>query len=160
MRTRPFSVQVGSRRRPALGLAAALLLCAVVPWVTVPALADDAEFRVVVHASNAASGLDKEFVADTFLKKITRWPSGEVSKPVDLKPDSAVRRRFSEGVLKRTVGAVRSYWQQRIFSGRDVPPPELESDDAVVAYVAKYPGAIGYVSTSTKLSGVKELPLR
>lgn len=160
MLTRSFTARVGRRRRRALGLGVALLLCALVPAITAPALAGDSEFRVVVHPSNAASGLDKELVADTFLKKITRWPDGEVAKPVDLKPDSAVRRRFSESVLKRTVGAVRSYWQQRIFSGRDVPPPELESEDAVVAYVAKHPGAIGYVSANTKLSGVKDLPLR
>jgi hypothetical protein len=71
-----------------------------------------------------------------------------------------VRKRFSEAVLKRSVGAVRSYWQQRIFSGRDVPPPEVDSDEAVMAYVARYPGAIGYVSGTTKLVGVKELALR
>jgi hypothetical protein len=58
------------------------------------------------------------------------------------------------------VGAVRSYWQQRIFSGRDVPPPELDSDEAVVAFVARSPGGIGYVSAATKLSGVRELALR
>ena len=37
------------------------------------------------------------------------------------------------------------YWQQRIFSGRDVPPPEFELDREVVEYVLKHAGAIGYV---------------
>ncbi|HVY28959.1 MAG TPA: hypothetical protein VHB79_20520 [Polyangiaceae bacterium] len=160
MSKRLFFVQADRRRRRVFGLGAALLLLALAPAVTAPALAGDAEFRVIVHPSNGAGAMDRDFVADTFLKKVTRWPNGEGAKPVDLRPDNAVRRRFSETVLKRTVNAVRSYWQQRIFSGRDVPPPELESDDAVVAYVAKNPGAIGYVSASTKLAGVKELPLR
>jgi ABC-type phosphate transport system substrate-binding protein len=126
-----------------------------------PARAEsDAGLRVIVHASNPHTSRSREFVADAFLKKVTRWQDGEGIMPVDLKPTSATRRRFSEQLLKRSIGAVRSYWQQRIFSGRDVPPPELDSDEAVASYVAKYPGAIGYVSSASKLVGVKELSIK
>ena len=53
------------------------------------------------------------------------------------------------------MAAVKSYWQQLIFSGRAIPPPELDSDEEVVRYVAKYPGAVGYVSGGSELSGVR-----
>jgi hypothetical protein len=82
-----------------------------------------------------------------------------VIRPVDLRPQAAARLRFTERVLKRSIGAVRSYWQQRIFSGRDVPPPEVDSDEAVVAFVSKSAGAIGYVSGTAKLQGVRELAI-
>ncbi|MEK7358198.1 MAG: phosphate ABC transporter substrate-binding protein, partial [Bdellovibrionota bacterium] len=49
-------------------------------------------------------------------------------------------------ILDRSVPAMRNYWQQLIFSGRGVPPPELESDRAVVDYVSRHADAIGYVS--------------
>jgi hypothetical protein len=124
------------------------------------ARAEAPHFRVIVHPSNALQAADRSFLADAFLKKVTRWAEGEVIRAVDLRADNASRRRFSEEVLKRSVGAVRSYWQQRIFSGRDVPPPELESDEAVVAFVAKYPAAVGYVSGTAKLAGVRELAVR
>jgi hypothetical protein len=55
---------------------------------------------------------------------------------------------------------VRAYWQQRIFSGRDVPPPELDSDQQVVDYVMKYPGAIGYVSGAADLKGARAVQIR
>ncbi len=113
--------------------------------------------RIIVHPQNPLRAAQRELVAEAFLKKVTRWPGGEQIRPVDLRPDDAVRRRFSESILKRSVGAVRSYWQQRIFSGRDVPPPELDSEANVVAFVVKFPGAIGYVSGGAKLSGVAEL---
>lgn len=116
--------------------------------------------RVIVHASNPQGSASREFVADAFLKKATRWPHGDVIQAVDLRAGNTVRRRFCESILKRSVGAVRSYWQQRIFSGRDVPPPELESEESVVGYVAKYPGAVGYVTSATKLTGVKELTVK
>src|SRR5882724_5360460 len=92
-------------------------------------------FRIVVHPDNPTSSLGREFLLDAFLKTITRWEDGEGIRAVDLRADSQVRRAFTENILKRSVTAVRSYWQQRIFSGRDVPPPELDSDDAVVDYV-------------------------
>lgn len=114
-------------------------------------------FVMVVHPSNPERSQSREFLADAFLKRTTRWPNGEAIKPVDLRADSRVRKAFSEGVLKRSVAAVRSYWQQRIFSGRGVPPPELESDEAVLRYVATHPGAVGYVSAEANLEKVKLL---
>lgn len=119
--------------------------------------AEPPHFRVIVHPNNPLRAAERAFIADIFLKKVTRWSEGEVIRVVDLRFDNPSRRRFSEEVIKRSVGAVRSYWQQRIFSGRDVPPPELESDEEVVAFVARSPAAIGYVSGTAKLAGVREL---
>ena len=120
----------------------------------------DTGVRVIVHPSNPQTATSRDFVADAFLKKATRWPHGEPISAVDLRPDNPIRRRFCESFLKRSIGAVRSYWQQRIFSGRDVPPPEVDSDEGVMAHVARYPGAIGYVTGSVKLNGVRELTLK
>jgi hypothetical protein len=125
------------------------------------AAADQAPaFRVIAHPSRPERVVDRSFLADAFLKKVTRWANGELIRPVDLRPQAVARERFTARVLKRSVGAVRSYWQQRIFSGRDLPPPELDSDDAVLAFVAKSPGAVGYVSGSVKLHGVSELAIQ
>jgi hypothetical protein len=146
------------KRRAVVCLAAAVLVGVAAGGVP-PARASDPDFRVIVNPANGVTGVERDFAADIFLKKATRWPDNEVIKPVDQRSDTAVRRHFSESVLKRSVTAVRSYWQQRIFSGRDVPPPELDSDEAVVAYVSHYPGAVGYVSGGTKLTGVRELAL-
>lgn len=117
----------------------------------------EAAYRVVVHPSNALRSVASEWLADAFLKKVTRWPDGETLRPIDQRAGSEVRRAFSQGVLRRSVGAVRSYWQQRIFSGRDVPPPEVDSDEAVLGFVAKHAGAVGYISGGVKLVGVREL---
>jgi ABC-type phosphate transport system substrate-binding protein len=113
------------------------------------------EFLVLVHPSNPSHTVSREFVSDAFLKKTTRWSHDEAIRPVDLRPNAGTRRLFSERVLRRSVAAVRSYWQQRIFSGRGVPPPELDDDAAVVRYVLKYPGAVGYVTSGTRLEGAK-----
>jgi hypothetical protein len=113
------------------------------------------EFIVVVNRQNAAKSVSRDFLADAFLKKASRWDGGETIRTVDQRADSSARNAFSSSVLKRTVRAVRNYWQQRIFSGGDLPPPELDSDDAVVGYVARYPGGVGYVSRSANLGDTK-----
>ena len=112
-------------------------------------------YRVVVHPSNGASALDRRFVEDAFLKRIKTWPGGEPLRPVDLTPSSGARARFSQSVLRRSLTAVRAYWQQRIFAGRDVPPPTLPHDAQVIAYVSRHVGAIGYVDENTPLGGAR-----
>ncbi|HVH44955.1 MAG TPA: hypothetical protein VM925_21525 [Labilithrix sp.] len=135
------------------------IIAVVVPHGAVSADAP-APFVVIVHPNNPHHTLDRAFVADAFLKKTTRWPGGEVIKPVDLPTDSSARERFSQDVLKRSVSAVKSYWQQIIFSGRDVPPPELSSDEVVVQYVLTHNGAIGYVSGTAHLGNARPVVVR
>jgi len=117
-------------------------------------------FRILVHPENPATSVSKDFVTDVFLKRLTRWHDGETAHPVDQRADSMVRKSFSDSVLRRSVAAVKRYWQQRIFSGRDLPPPEFDSDEAVVGYVLKHRGAIGYVSVSAKLDRTKTVTVQ
>jgi hypothetical protein len=112
-------------------------------------------YEVIVNPANARTTLDRKFVEHAFLKKVTTWPGGVGIHPVDLASTSPVRRKFSAEVLDRTVGVVRTYWQQRIFAGRDLPPPEFDADADVVRYVLKYDGAIGYVSASANIGPCK-----
>ena len=116
-------------------------------------------YLVIVNPASPVMSLDRKFLAQVFLRRTTRWSDDTPIRPVDLEPDSPARSRFSQEVLSRSVAAVRSYWQQRIFSGEGLPPPELAGDDAVVAYVASHPGAIGYVASGTRLNGVRAVDL-
>jgi hypothetical protein len=136
------------RRRTSLVLLLGAVLCA---W---PARGGDPEFKIVVHPARQKE-IERPFLVDAFLKNVTRWPDGEAIRPVDLRPDSPTRRKFSESILKRSVPAVKTYWQQRIFSGRGVPPPELDSDEAVIRYVESHAGAVGYVSAGAPIGNAK-----
>ena len=54
----------------------------------------------------------------------------------------------------RSAKQIESFWQQQIFSGKDVPPEQKASDAEVIAWVKANPGAIGYVSAGSAVSGV------
>ncbi len=136
---------------------ATLAFLALSAFATAPAEGGESvpDFKVIVHAAHRDSRVPRELLADAFLKNITRWDGGEAIRPVDQRPDTLVRRKFSDAVLRRSVAAVKTYWQQRIFSGRGVPPPELDSDEAVVHYVETHPGAVGYISGSASSGKTK-----
>jgi ABC-type phosphate transport system substrate-binding protein len=114
-------------------------------------------YRVIVNPRNPVVTVERSFLKDAFLKTNRRWPDGKTIYPADLNPRSDVRSKFSKEMIGRSSSAVRAYWQQRIFSGRDIPPPEFDSDEKVIAYVLKYEGAVGYVSGAAPLGGSKAL---
>jgi ABC-type phosphate transport system substrate-binding protein len=113
----------------------------------------DTAFTVIVNSKNKLRSIEKKTVSDAFLKKRTQWSDDVVIQPVDQRKSAPVRRTFSQQVLGRSVEAVRTYWNRLVFSGRGVPPPELDGDAAVVTFVAQHPGAIGYVASGTSLNG-------
>ena len=117
-------------------------------------------YRVIVNADNPVGSLDKRTLANIFLKKITQWPDGQVIYPADLEASQEVRKRFSHDVVGRSVDAVKSYWQQAIFSGRDVPPVEFANSAEIIKYILAHKGAIAYISASEPADNVKTITVR
>ena len=116
-------------------------------------------FHVIVNAANPVAALSRIQVSRLLLKKVTGWENGKAVEPADLAEAAPAREALSQAVHGRGTAAVKSYWQQRIFSGADVPPPEFSSDADVVAYVKARRGAIGYVSVVPADGGVKVVRL-
>ena len=123
--------------------------------LSAPATAGETIFRLIVNVNNPVESLTRGQVSKLFLRKATSWSAGGLVQPVDQAEGSRVREAFTNAVHHKTVGAVKAYWQQQVFSGRGVPPPEKGSDAEVTAYVNSNEGAIGYVSVNAKLDGVK-----
>ena len=118
-------------------------------------------FLVVINVANPVTFLEADEISRLLLKKVTRWENGQAVFPVDQPQDSPVREVFTRLVHRRKVDAVSAYWQQRIFAGRDVPPPVGKSDEEVVHFVETNPGAIGYVSAGADLGEkVRAIDLR
>lgn len=117
-------------------------------------------FKVIVNSNNAVTTLSKKEASNYFLKKKSKWASGGKVVPVDQKGNSAVRKSFSQDVHGKPSGAIKSYWQQALFSGQGVPPAEKPSDAEVIAFVKANPGAIGYVSSGANTSGVKVVTIQ
>jgi len=99
-------------------------------------------------------------VSAIFLKKSNRWADGLPILPVEPKHASPVRERFSVDVHGKPASSVMAYWNQQIFAGKGLPPPEKATDAEIVSFVRSTPGSIGYVSVAADVSGVKVLSIK
>ncbi len=115
-------------------------------------------YQVVVNAASPIRSVRRGDLSKIFLKRATQWTSGQAVVPIDLLGTEACREAFSREVHQKSVAAVKAYWQQQIFSGRDTPPPEKGSDGEVLDIVRVNPNAVGYVSADRELGpGVRAL---
>jgi ABC-type phosphate transport system substrate-binding protein len=122
-------------------------------------LSNAQSYKVIVNKANPNVTLTTKEVSNFFLKKKTKWDNGEKVLPIDLNSRSAVRQSFSKEVIGKSVGAVKSYWQQYVFAGKGNPPIEKNSDTDVINYIKAHSGSIGYVSPQADISDVKELKI-
>ncbi len=123
--------------------------------VLIPGTAQAASYKIIVNNSVPVTSLSKKAASDLFLKKTTKWENGTPVTPVDQLDSSNTREGFSKAVHGKPAAAVKSYWNQQIFSGRDVPPVEKKSDAEVLSFVRSTAGAIGYVSEAASAEGVR-----
>jgi ABC-type phosphate transport system substrate-binding protein len=137
-------------KRTLLGLAATLLL-ALVPSSPLRAQG----WVVIVNAQNPVTEMSRDDVSRLMLKKTAKWKTGADVFPIDL-GNETVKDAFCKAVHGRPASAIKSYWQQQLFAGKDVPPPEMAAEKDVIGFVRANPNAIGYVSASADLGpGVK-----
>lgn len=133
-----------------------LLALAVVATVVVaPERATRAQnppaYKVIVNAKNPNTSLSKAAVGKIFLKKTTAWSGGGKIAPADQTVSAAVRESFSRAIHGKSARAVKNWWNQQIYNGSAVPPPELGGDAKVIAFVQGNESAIGYVAADAAL---------
>ena len=110
--------------------------------------ARDDDIDVIVNPGVPVATIDAREARRIFLLRQRFWPGGRTIAPVNLPAASPLRRDFSVKLLGRTVRELTEYWNDFYFHGTE-PPPVMDSERAVLLYVARTPGAIGYVYAST-----------
>lgn len=79
--------------------------------------------------------------------------------PINQPGASQLRLRFEEIVLGKSPRHIRSYWIEKIFTGKGVPPVEAKNADAVIRFVSERIDAIGYIEESQLVNKVKSVLL-
>ncbi len=120
-----------------------------------PTAEEQSAFKVITHPDNPVTSLSKSQVSKILLKKVRKWEHGQRVQAVDQGGGQTVREIFTKEIHGRSLSSIQRFWQRQIFSGTEVPPPELAGDSAVVDFVSSNPGAIGYVSADASVEGVK-----
>ena len=123
--------------------------------LAVPACAND-EIAVIVAQDAPAAAIETVALRNIYLKKLFVDGRGQEFIPLNLPPDHPLRVAFSQALFNKSAQSMQDYWNQRYFQGI-APPYVLSSQTAVLQFVAKTPGAIGYVATCRLTPHVKAL---
>ncbi len=133
---------LSSRRLVVLGV---LVVAGTFARYAKAAPAGESKIAVIVSShAHDAQAIDPGMLRNIYLKKIFVDPQGHAYIPVNLPPDSRLRQAFSRAAIGMSELRLQNYWNQQYFQGVS-PPYVLGSEAAVVEFVAKTPGAIGYV---------------
>ena len=111
-------------------------------------------YKVVVNPSVALNSISRDELSRIFLKKVSKFHDGHSATPVDLPSSSTVRDAFSRDIHGKPTSAVEAYWQQQVFSGREVPPAE-KPEGAALDFVRSNSNGITYVSPGSDTEGLK-----
>jgi ABC-type phosphate transport system substrate-binding protein len=117
-----------------------------------------ADVVVVVHPSNDTA-INAKTVKRIFLGKEKKFSNGKEALPLNQVPASGARSFFDTDTLGRSSTQIAAYWSKLVFTGKGIPPKELDNDGAVLAIVADNPNAIGYVDSASVSDAVKVISL-
>lgn len=99
---------------------------------------------VIVPKSENLRNSSKAELALIFWRKKLYWGNGRRIQPVNLLPENALRRRFSQVILDSLPEDQMEYWNALYFHGT-APPHAVRSQEAMLRYVAETSGSVGYV---------------
>jgi len=114
---------------------------------------------VIANNSVKASDVSKSDLRDVFTGASASLADGSHVVPV-LQKSGAAHESFLSTYVGKSDTALAATWRSLVFSGQRSMPKSIDSDAAVVDYVAKTPGAIGYIAKTSPHAGVKVLAIK
>jgi|APLak6261672720_1056091.scaffolds.fasta_scaffold04308_2 ABC-type phosphate transport system substrate-binding protein len=134
-------------------------LLLILACLTLAAIGRGAEYQIIAHPGVDASSLTKADAKNLLLGNKARWDNGVIVRLAVLSGGKAHDDVITE-LTSRTPDQFDKYWKKQVFTGKGVMPESAADDAAMLAYVAKTPGSLGYISSQTEASGVKILPIQ
>jgi len=120
------------------------------------AIALAGEVKVIANSAISSASISDSELRSVFLLQRKTLKDGTAAEPV-LQKRGPVHDAFCKQFLSRDGEEIGIYYDGIVFTGKGSMPKQLNSDADVLKYVARTPGAIGYVSSSARADGVKVL---
>ncbi len=123
-------------------------------------LADESQILAVVVSSNTEVASTKAISANElkliYWRKKLYWSGGVRMHPVNLNAENTIRQMFSKAALGSLPITQTDYWNGLYYHGVS-PPHSVQSEEAVLRYVAETKGSIGYVDVCNVDARVKAI---
>jgi ABC-type phosphate transport system substrate-binding protein len=114
---------------------------------------------VIVNDGVKTTSASADDIRGVFTGDKSTLGDGSKVTPATLK-GGAAHEAFLKAYVGKSDAAFRTAWRSLVFSGQGSMPKTVDSDAAMVDYVAATPGAIGYVGKGTEHDKVKTLTVK
>jgi len=106
----------------------------------------------IVISNGSVKNLKPFEIKAIFLKK-KKYHNDKKLVPINLAPNTDIRKSFEKNILKSDFGTLKRYWIKRHYMGIR-PPITLKSQKSVIKFVKKIDGAIGYIEAKNLEDGL------
>lgn len=113
-----------------------------------------ADYHVVVSERSVVQALTRQEVLHLYMGRTRVFPDGSRAVTLDL-ADARQREGFHRALTGMSLAQVTSYWARLMFSGRNLPPQQLDDEAAMVARVRSDPATIGWLSHPPRDKGLR-----
>lgn len=114
--------------------------------------AQDVSF--VTHPSTPADQLSAKDISDILSGNLTKWEHGAVIR-LAVQTSGDIHTKTVRDYTQRTPDQFEKFWKKQVFTGKGSMPELAKSDADMIAYVARTPGAFGYVAAASVTPQVK-----
>jgi ABC-type phosphate transport system substrate-binding protein len=114
---------------------------------------------IIVNPGVKATDVSPTELKDVFTGSASTLKGGSHVGPV-IQRAAAVTDLFLAAYIGKTDAAFHASWRSLVFSGEANMPKQVDSDSAMVEYVAHTAGAIGYIGKGSAHEGVKVLAVK
>lgn len=133
------------------------LFLALLAGLAVSARADDAVF--IVNSQGADASITADDLKSVLLGNKTKWEGGGLIKLAVLTA-GPLHDKVVQDNTQRSADQFDKYWKKLVFTGKGFMPMQAADEGALIEYVAKTPGALGYVSASAVTDRVKVISVK
>lgn len=120
-----------------------------------------ADVVIIVNEKNPVSSISVSELEKFFMKKERKWSNGDPVRFFDYRDENDNRKNFLKTFIKKTSREIELYWiGEKIYTG-NIAPIQISSDSMMTSMVSRFPGGIGYISSTYRLpKTVKALTIK
>ena len=118
--------------------------------------ANNSLIAIIVPADFSGKNPGRTELGLVFLRKKLYWPNGKHIRPANLPSQHELRKQFSQQILGSLPETQTEYWNELYFHGT-TPPHVVNSQEAMLRFVADTAGSIGYIDACLLDERVKAL---
>ncbi len=127
-------------------------------FLSLAAAARAQDLAFIAHPDVADSSFSADDISSILLGKKTSWSSGPLRLAV--LTEGPVHDAVMKTYAQRTADQFDKHWKKLVFTGKGIFPLPVKTDAEMLAYVAKTPGAFGYLARASVTAQVKVIVLR